>query len=130
MNMASIAGRQPTRFGPILGSRGGAARGSIGGGGTADEARLERSMSDMHSHLPVLFVVGGLVSSRACQLLIIACTSRLRRSWGDNWHWHNVMVVTTSIVVVVVVIVIIVVVVVEERHCIVRVMGWCWFWKL
>ena len=39
-NMASIAGRRPTQFGAIVGSRGGfAARGSIGGGGTVDEAR-------------------------------------------------------------------------------------------
>ena len=59
-----------------------------------------------------------------CQLLFIACISRLRSSRGNSWHWHNVTVVMTSVVVVDVV-----VVVVEEKHCMVMVMRW-WLSKL
>ena len=118
-NMASIAGRQPARFGAVVGSGGGGfvAGGNVGRGGVVDEAGPKDSTIDMCSHLPILFVVGGLCHHISSQLAAITCMSRSRRSRGDSWHWQNIAVVETSTVVVVVA------VVVEERHFIVMVMG-------
>ena len=99
------------------------ARGNIGGGGAVDEAGPIDSAIDTRSHPPIPFMTGGLCRHISSRLLAITCTSRLRRSQGNSWHWHNVVVVETSTVVVVVV-------VSEERHCSVMVMRWCLVWKL
>ena len=90
----------------------------------ADKAGLKDSSIDMGSHLPVLFMAGGLCHSISSLLLAITCIIRLRSSCGANCHWHNVMVVETSTVVAVEFVVVV------ERHFMVMVMGWCCVWKL